>query len=396
VPRKAAIAFDDAAIMTAPYATKTDIVIRDPVVPRLRCEIKRTKKSFVIQMDRPPQFGPRKTHVVVLGEAPIMTIEAARTKALETMRAIADGKDPNASGKLMTLEQAWEKFKARPALRMRTLRGYESLWTRCLSSLATTPLATLSAQPAIAAEWHGELSHKTGPTDANRAAQLLRAVYKYVAKGDRSLLEEQHPCTSIEMNKEERAADDKFIPYDAWENHSKQIKALRKKNQWRASYQMLLLRMGCRPNELTSAKLADIKDDVIAITASKTGAYVVPLCPQIKAELNTMRALMGKLYPKSEYICPPSFATATHPRYTEKKATLAYSGSSGRTTHYSIATALGIDPRVIYLMEGRYLNKNAVLGAGVNYLATHSLGPAAKAAQKKINDRIDKLLAGKM
>jgi integrase len=157
---------------------------------------------------------------------------------------------------------------------------------------------------------------------------------------------------------------------------------------------MLLLRLGCRPNELAMAKWGhlDLNDYVLVVPESKTFMYEIPLCPQIVEEFERLRKIMGKLHPGCEYICPPSFAKAKHPRYVEDKDVLAFSGSAGRTTHHSIGAALGIEDRVLDVMEGRTLEKSGAAAAGRHYLARGALGPAAKAAQRAINSEIDRLV----
>jgi hypothetical protein len=138
----------------------------------------------------------------------------------------------------------------------------------------------------------------------------------------------------------------------------------------------------------------DLNDYVLVVPESKTFMYEIPLCPQIVDEFERLRKIMGKLHPGSEYICPPSFATAKHPRYVERQSVLSHSGSCGRTTHHSIAVALGVDDRTIDVMEGRTLEKSGAAAAGRHYLARIALGPSAKQAQLAINDRIDEMLAG--
>lgn len=396
--RAAKIEFDDEAILNAPYAIGNEIIVRDPLLRGHRLTIKRRTKSFELQIERPRAFGPRRTYVLVTGTAPFTKIEAARKKAIDLVNAVKEGKDPSESGPRVTVVMAWERFKCRPGLRPRSLRSYESLYKRHLVTLAETPLATLSAQPAAAENFHAKLTKEGSPVDANRALQLLRAIYRDAARRDRTLVREHHPCTSVRWNAEESAAEEKFIPPEMMPAWAKQIEKLRKSNPWRASYQMLLLRLGCRPNELAVAKWADLDfgDGVLVIPVSKTGLYEIPLCRQAIEEFERWRSIAKKLHPDSPYICPPTFAEAAHPRYTERKTVLAYSGSAGRTTHHSIGVALGVTESAIDVIEGRTLKKTGALAAGRHYLARTALGPAAKKAQRAINNQIDKLLGDKI
>jgi hypothetical protein len=74
------------------------------------------------------------------------------------------------------------------------------------------PLATLSAQPVLAEDLHRKLTHEHGPSEANHALRLLRTIFRDTARRDRSLVREQHPCTSVTWNVEKPAADKKAIP----------------------------------------------------------------------------------------------------------------------------------------------------------------------------------------
>jgi hypothetical protein len=69
---------------------------------------------------------------------------------------------------------------------------------------ANMPLATLSAQPVLAEDLHTKLTQKHGPSEANHALRLLRTIFRDTARRDRSLVREQHPCTSITWNVERR------------------------------------------------------------------------------------------------------------------------------------------------------------------------------------------------
>jgi hypothetical protein len=145
------------------------------------------------------------------------------------------------------------------------------------------------------------------------------------------------------------------------------------------------------PGELSRAKFTDIERGVLVLPETKTHLVEVPLCPQIDAEIEKMRELRDALWPSSPYI----FATGSDAhltRLTESKVVLSHSGNSGRHTHHSIGTVLGISELVLDVVEGRTLLKSGMAGRG--YIDRSELGPNVRAGQIAINDRIDALLAG--
>ena len=49
------------------------------------------------------------------------------------------------------------------------------------------PLADLSHAPTVVRDWHAKVTKSSGPVQANRAAQVLRATYRNAAKLNRNL-----------------------------------------------------------------------------------------------------------------------------------------------------------------------------------------------------------------
>ena len=150
-----------------------------------------------------------------------------------------------------------------------------------------------------------------------------------------------------------------------------QLEKLRERNPLRAGFHVLCLRTGCRPGELSRAKWSDIERGVLVLPETKTHLVEVPLCPQIDEELERMRKLRDSLRSASPYI----FATGDDShltRLTEPKTTLSHSGNSGRHTHHTIGVTIGIDDRVLDVLEGRTLLKSGMAGRG--YIDRGELG----------------------
>jgi len=376
----ARLKFTDKSIAATVYAGigNPEVVIPDPLLHRHRVTITATRKRFEIQAERPKKFGPRRTYVRTVGIAPMMSVAEAREKATAMLARIDAGKDP--AGYENTLGEAWERLRAQNDLKPRTLKIYAGSYGRCLSHWAGTSLKTLSDNPVMSEELHTKLTKERGPIQANHALQLLRIIYRSQAKRDRTLVLGHHPCTSVKWNPEKPA--DAAIPSALMLAWRAQLEKLRARNPLRAGFHILCLRTGCRPGELSRAKWSDIERGVLVLPETKTHLVEVPLCPQIYAELGRMR----NLRPASPYI----FATRNDShltRLTEAKAILSHSGNSGRHTHHTIGVTIGIDDRVLDVLEGRTLLKSGMAGRG--YIDRGELGPNVRDAQRRINDRID-------
>ena len=326
----------------------------DPLLPRHRLVVKRKRKIFEIQAERPKRFGVRRTFVVQSGTAPKTKAGEARKKALEVLGQIEAGLDPRASeglGEQTTLEAAWSRYSQRTDLRPRTLTVHAALFKRRLALWANLPLASLSAQPVLAEDLHKKLTAEHGPSEANHALRLLRTIFRDAARRDRSLIRDQHPCTSITWNLEKPAAEEKAIPLAYLPTWAGQVESLRDKLPIRASFAILNLRMGTRPGELARAKWTDLERGVLVLPETKTFLVEIPLTPQIESELEWLREIDLAQYPTSPYIFPAR-AGGHLTRLSEERDVLSHSGSSGRTTHHTIGVTLGIDDRILDVLEG--------------------------------------------
>jgi integrase len=389
--------FTDECIARLPHPERGqgEWVYPDPLLPRHRLVVKRRRKILEIQADRPKRFGERRTYVVKTGAAPGTKVEDARKRAIALLTQIEAGLDPRASdglGEPVTLSEAWERFRQRPDLRPGTLRTYAPQYKRCLAEWAHMPLATLSAQPRLAEDLHRKITEERGPSEANHALRLLRTIFRDAARRDRSLIRDQHPCTSIKWNRDKSAADEKAIPLKSLRAWFDEVEGLRARSPIRASFAILNLRLGTRPGELARAKWTDIERGVLVLPETKTHLVEVPLTPQIEAELERVREVAQAQYPTSRYIFPAR-AGGHLKRLSENKSVLPYSGSSGRTTHHTIGVTLGIDDRILDVLEGRTLAKSGAAAAGRGYISRRELGPAVREAQQAINGEIDRILS---
>jgi integrase len=384
-----------------PHPAGGEVIHQDPRVSGHRLVLRKTRKTFEVQRDRPLRFGPRKTFKVQVGSVLTTTVEEARKKAIEVLAQVEKGLDPRPKlvvPPVNTLGSAWDEFMRRSDLRPRTRELYEQTYNRCLKKWEHEPLATLAANPVLARNEHRALTEERGPRTANMTMGLLRTIHRHAAQLDTSLSFERHPCTAVEFH-DEKPRQNAAIPADLMAQWSAQIEALRVTAPLRASFQILNLRLGTRPGELAPRKWSDVdwKRKVLTAPESKTFLIEVPLSKQCIAELDRVRAAGSVLYPGSEFIFPARDAGHLA-RFTEPKSVLSHSGNQMRHTHHTVGVLVGVDELILDVIEGRSLLKVGAAGtassAGRGYLDRLALGPRAHEAQQAISDELDRLIKG--
>jgi hypothetical protein len=268
-----------------PEPGKPERVFPDPTLSGHRLVVKRTRKVFEVQADQPRRFwvnGKRKTFVVQTGDAVDTSIEQSRERAVVVLGRIRKGEDPRGRTpeREITLGGAWEEFRKRGDLRPRTLAMYEGAWKRCLTKWKDLTLRSLVDNPRMARDEHARITKDKGPSEADHAMRLLRSIYRHSARLETSLPGDRHPCSAVEWHGD-RTRKDAAIPATQMPTWKNQIEAVRNESPLRAAFQMLLLRLGCRPGELASAKWeqVDFERKLFWIPVSKTEEYEVPLSP---------------------------------------------------------------------------------------------------------------------
>jgi integrase len=142
---------------------------------------------------------------ITLGRHPELTVEHARDLAVKRIAAILDGRDPNAEKKSrrggMTLGDAFERFMDRTRARGsdRTAVSHQSRFNTCLDDWSERQLTGIHRAEVVAL--HTRLGDERGHVTANRAIQLLRAIFNHA-----SILvgtELANPASKIEFFREE-------------------------------------------------------------------------------------------------------------------------------------------------------------------------------------------------
>lgn len=390
--------------LTHPQPGEAERVFHDPSLSKHRLVVTRHRKKFLVQCEVPKDHrrnGKRQTRVVIVADANDSTIEAAREKAAIVIGRIRRGEDPNGRTveRETTLGGAWEKFKQRSDLKPRTRAMYEGMYRRNLEKWKDTTLRTLVENPAMVIDEYEAITKRSGPSEATHAMRLLRSIYLQAAARDTSLPSSRNPCSGLKGkwhgdNKRKNAA----IPRDLMPAWAAQVEVIRKTSPLRGAFHMLLLRIGCRPNELASAmwEQVDLKRRVLWIPDSKETPYEVPLSKQAVAEFKKLleaRALNAK---GMDYVFPSRVGKRRLGhlvQYLEPRDVLSHSSNQLRHTHHTIGVRLKIDDRVLDPLEGRSILRSGLAGRG--YIDTTELGPEMREAQDAINAEIDRLLKAK-
>jgi integrase len=390
------------ATLEHPRDGKPEQVHHDPQVARHRLVVTRTRKKFEVQMQRPSEHKDRlqrKHYVVQTGIFPDITVEQSREQANVIIGRIRRGEEPRARSpeRDVTVGGAWTKYKARSDLGPRTLAMYEGHYRRNLEKWKDESLRELALNPAKAHDEHKAITERAGPSEADHAMRLLRSIYKHAAKLDTSLPGDRNPCSAVEWHGDKKR-DGAAIPAKQMPTWKQQVEKLRKDSPLRAAFQMLLLRVGCRPNELAGAEWSqvDLKRKTFWIPDSKEEPYEVPLSAQAIAEFKKLREHRALNKPGKDYVFPSRMGKRGKghlAQFTEPKDVLLRSSNALRHTHHTIGTRLGVKEIVLDVLEGRSILKTGAAGRG--YVDTHELGPELRAAQEKINQEVDRMFAGK-
>lgn len=181
-------------------------VIWDKVVRGLFVRIGRHKVTWVFQKQYRTR-GKRGTTFRRLGFFPAMGVIAARKAALMYAGQIAAGKPMPGLRDAVTLDQALVEYD-RHLRDQSKQRGKPATWAGNVASFARLhlspafgrwTLAELSASPALVRDFHVGVTKEAGPGAADHCCRIIAALYRYMAKLDRSL-PPQSPCSAVKYH----------------------------------------------------------------------------------------------------------------------------------------------------------------------------------------------------
>jgi integrase len=198
-------------------------------------------------------------------------------------------------------------------------------------------LAVLSAAPAAIRDWHRDVTLGSGPIAANRAAEIMRAVYKHAPRLNRHL-PAALPTSAVTYNVESESQRGlAFKDFPAWRQA---VMALPEPHR---SFHMICLLTGARPGELARLTWAMVKprQRLIVISGAKAGADIaIPMSSQIAAVLRGARAVAaGELV----------FGDCDRNGHRDR---LPARGMVLRHTFKTVATDIGVDQMIVEFLMG--------------------------------------------
>jgi integrase len=326
--------------------------------------------------------GRRSTTHRTLGFYPVMgTIVARKAALVEAGRVAAKHLTPGKRTAVRlgaALDDYLKFLKAKAGRRGKPPRhavNVANLRSLYLAEFERWPLADLSDNPAILKEWHERITKEAGPISANRAAEALRACYRYQLKLDRSL-PPALPTSGIVFNPETPSGQTMaFKDFPKWREVWEKIES-----PIHRSFHLTNLLTGCRPGELSRLRREDIKprERVFIIRSGKAGAdiRVVLSVPIVRALRITLDAHQGEL------VFPDCHQLGRHDPLPARGVQL-------RRAYRTVAADVGVDE-----MLSHFLLSHAPAGISQRYVSqlTLNAGPAMRSAQAKISKRIGTLL----
>ena len=349
---------------------------------RLRVGAHRLSWSF-FQQHR--LHGKRSTTCKALGYWPAMNVSEARKAALIIAGRIASRRIEPGRRSAVRLDAALDEYmkhlRAKAARKNKPPRhalNVEKLRRKFLSpEFGRWPLADLSNAPEVVRDWHERITGEAGPISANRAAEVLRAVYRHAARLNRSL-PPALPTSAIVFNEETPSQKGlAFADFPNWCEAWEKIKF-----PIRRAYHLTALLTGARPGELARLKWTDVKprSRSIIIAYAKAGNDItIPMSRPIVHALKMARDAGSE----SEPLVFPGCAQVGH------RDPLPARGNELRHTYRTVAADCGIDEMLAHFLLG-----HAPAGISQRYIARMILtsGPALRAAQRAISRRIVALL----
>lgn len=344
--------------------------------------------------------GKRSATCKTLGHYPSMGIDAARAAALVVAGQIADKRIEPGKRAALRLRVAMDSYIAylrkeverkneiarkqaskadRPHIDKpaRHAANVAKLRRQFFAEFENWPLRDLANTPAVVKDWHEKMTRDAGPVSANRAAEVLRACYRYAYKLDIHL-PQRVPTAAIEFNIEKREEVGDAMTrrnFPAWAAAWSKIES-----PIHRSFALVNLLTGCRPGELARLQRADVlpRERVFVIRNAKASADI-----RVILSVPIIRALRIALAAHSGADVFPGCAQAAH------RLPLPARGVELRRTYRTIAADLGVDEMLAHFLMG-----HAPEGISQRYVSRMMLaaGPAMRRAQGDISREIVRLL----
>ena len=376
-------------------------LVRDTVIKGLMIAVNKHNKSYKVQRDL--WVGDRrrrrkvKTVRHTLGTTEELSLDVARTRAMEVITRIKQGVDPNApaagpSAATWTVGRMFEEYAADLRAREcsdRTISEMFAQVRRYLDDWKAMPISGITR--SMARERHRDISTKNGKTVANNAFRLFQAAYNLALRVvDEPDVLPDNPVKAVTYNKV-RSSNRVLMPDELpdWWARVQQLP-----NPLRRAMHTFGLFSGLRPGTLVSLRRewVHLDEAAISIPHMKSGKpFDLPLSGYMVNLVREALAVGDVLYAGSPWLFP------TRNKRGEVKATATWrerslpnqTGHVLRHTYRTIAQRAGIDTN-----DARMLLHHKVPGIDGIYLHEKALFDRLVATQERMTAAILVLLKG--
>ncbi|MBX9620082.1 MAG: tyrosine-type recombinase/integrase, partial [Hyphomicrobiales bacterium] len=296
------------------------------------------------------KIAPSKPGIKHLGRLGELTVSDARSKATDYAVAARHGRDIVAEHKAirqpgLSLGDAYLAYTEalnRRGASPNTLKLNARNWSFYLSPYQARELSSISKRDVR--DWHAKWG-ESGPTVANKAARLLRAIFNYAQK---KLTDEliANPCCAFEFFQERGLR--RLIPTAGLGDWWKRVESI--PNPIRRGYWTFLLFTGLRKEDAATLKWQDVHECHIHRPNPKGGrtkAFDVPITAQVAELLAEVKAAGARLHPNSPYVFPSGAARGYVTNAREDAHIPNCSPHDVRRTYATACVEAGIDPYTV-------------------------------------------------
>lgn len=259
-----------------------------------------------------------KVHRIKLVDARLSTPEAARAKAYEVLRKLADGITPKIERRAatiadLTLNKAFEEMMGNKALKENTRKFYRGCLSRGLSSLQARPLREITPEEVL--RLNNELGERNGKAYAHGCMRVLRLTFNYAIaayRGENGVpLILYNPVQVLSSTKSwHRVRRRKTIVAKA--DHQRWFGAVSAMlNATHRDYLILIWLAGLRATEAASLKWDDVNLVKRSLKVGETKNHE-PLEIPLSDYLHTMLSRRRKFYPTGNWVFPSTRSKSGH------------------------------------------------------------------------------------
>lgn len=356
------------------------VVIRDTIVKGLMVAVNKHSKSYKVQRDLwVGQRGRRRKAKTVrhtLGTTLDLSLDDARTRAMEIITQVKRGVDPNAKdvapgAETWTVERMFDEYMADLRKRDcadRTISDVLVQMNRYLADWKSVPISEITR--SMARDKHEYISKHHGKSVANSSMRLFKAGFNLAMKiVDEPDALPDNPVRAVTFNRV-RSVKRVLMPDDLPDWWAR-IQAL--PNPLRRTMHTLGLFSGLRPGTLVSLRREwiHLEEHAISIPRMKSGEpFDLPLSNYMIDLVRQALEMGDMLYPRSEWLFPTRSAQGKVIATVvwREKALPSETGHILRHTYRTIAQRVGLDK-----IDARMLLDHKIVGIDRVYVHEKAL-----------------------